>query len=834
MKLKTIKLSVILLLGLSFITFILVTVLGSKTVYIPRPAYDKTGFVAKDDEKREAIVLENANYKFSLSTEDTNFELLDKNTNQVWTSTPKHDSLLVPADARELFVLYYERKIEASKRVSINDESIKYGNFEFRTNNDSIEVLYQVGGKHFISMVDLPRQIGNEDFQNLIITPLEEKAKENSTIRRQLSFLKAQFNYVEADGIHYLKSLTSQDSLDIVYNLIFNESLYTEENYFLDAEKYGFETSVELPYFEFSIKYELTNNGFDVRLINDSILESETFPIAYIDILPFFGSGNINDTGYTVIPDGSGVFINHNNQKYSTVGYEKRVYGNDLSIGTGSDLRPQTSERLSYPMYGYNKNGYGFINVVLEGDSMSTLRAGFLTEVSGNVYNHKLPYAHYRYAIRERDAFVFQSSTNQQRVTSWTTAYNTQDFAMSYQFINKENSTYFDMAKQYQAHLVETYLLTKADASEKLHVTLLGGYLEKKYFLGIPYTSVEPLTTTSGIIDIKNEIQALGINDFSLTYSGFSNSGIKSTSYVKTHYDKNITSRKQLSNLIDTLKNENIDLFLEYAALYATTDQDLNIDKDVTQNIFSNEVYRFPYNEATQLVNKNKSIMYIQNTDTVNDVISNVIKTSNKLNATNVSFTDLGNQLASNLAKQNTLFRYDIIKSQQEMLERLDNQNVQLRNPNMYLALQANQILDLDMKGTLHAIVDYDIPFVPLVLNGYINYTGQSINMDDSKSVQWHMLKAIETGANIQFTFTKENTSKLIKTDYNYLISTYYAYWMNDLKNVYQVIDNLNISGKSITNHEVLNPQGSLVEVTYEGNLKIRINYETESYVVVS
>ena len=31
------------------------------------------------------------------------------------------------------------------------------------------------------------------------------------------------------------------------------------------------------------------------------------------------------------------------------------------------------------------KNGYGFINVILEGDTMSTLRAGFLTESNSNV-----------------------------------------------------------------------------------------------------------------------------------------------------------------------------------------------------------------------------------------------------------------------------------------------------------------------------------------------------------------------------------------------------------------------------------------------------------------
>lgn len=832
MKRKMIKYSVILLLVLSLTTFVLVQVLGAKTKYVERAPYDKTGFVSKEDYTQDEIVIENSKYKFTLDTEDTNFELIDKTTNQTWYSTPQHDTLLIPSDARELFVLYYERKIEASKRMSINDESVQYGNYEFRVKDNTIEVLYEVGGKHNLSMVDLPRQVSSEDFNTKMLEPLQVKVQEGVLTQRQLTSLLN--NYIETDGIRYLKTIASQESIDTFYKFIFEYSDYTYEDYLADAEKYGFETSQQLPYFEFAVKYTLTDNGFEVRLINESIVELEKFPIAYIDILPFFGAGNMGDEGFTVLPDGSGVYIDHNNLKYNTVAYEKRVYGTDLSIGTANEIKPQTGEKLSYPMYGYNKNGYGFINVITSGDAMSTLRAGFLTELRNGSYAHKIPYAYYRYAIRERDAFTFQSSTSSQRVTNWTVDYNTEDYVSSYQFVEKAGSTYYDMAKLYQAHLVETYLLDRIEQQEKLNVTLLGGYLQKKYFLGIPYTTVDSLTDVYGVMNIKNEIQKLGINDFTVTYSGFSNQGVKSTSYVKTHYNDQITTRKQLEKLIKDLKNENIDLFLEFSALYAATDKDLNLDHDVTKNIFNDIIYRYPYLESSKVTDKNKTISYVQNINTSNKVISNVIKTTNKLNTHSVSFTDFGNQLASNLTKKDTQFRNEVAAQQVEMIQRLADYNVQLRNPNQYLAMYADQILDLDMKGTMHPIVDYDIPFVALFLNGYFNYAGPAINIEDSKSVTWHTLKAIETGAGLQFTFTNENTTKLIKTEYNYLISTYYEYWMNDLKQVYQIIDNLNINDKVIIDHKVLNLQGSLVEVTYEGNIKIRINYETESYVVVS
>ena len=214
--------------------------------------------------------------------------------------------------------------------------------------------------------------------------------------------------------------------------------------------------------------------------------------------------------------------------------------------------------------------------------------------------------------------------------------------------------------------------------------------------------------------------------------------------------------------------------------------------------------------------------------------MTNILKTTNMLDTKLITFTDFGTQIASNLNKKHTQLRNEVVTAQQAMLDRFENQTLQLRNPNLYALVYADQILDLDMVGTMHSIVDYDIPFVPLVLNGYFNYAGPSINIADSKSVNWHMLKAIETGSNIQFTFTNDQTTKLIKTEYNYLISTYYDFWLNDVKRVYDTMVGLDIFDREIIDHKILNPQGSLVEVTYEGNLKIQINYELESYMVIS
>ena len=132
---------------------------------------------------------------------------------------------------------------------------------------------------------------------------------------------------------------------------------------------------------------------------------------------------------------------------------------------------------------------------------------------------------------------------------------------------------------------------------------------------------------------------------FNMTYFGFSNDGVKPTSYLKTDYNKNIGSEKALKKLVKEFSKSETDLYLEFMAFEAFTDKDINIGKDVTENIFHKPIIKLPYDEATLLADKSKTESYILNTNAQNRVMSNLIKTTSKLGTNNISISDLGNQL---------------------------------------------------------------------------------------------------------------------------------------------------------------------------------------------
>ena len=99
----------------------------------------------------------------------------------------------------------------------------------------------------------------------------------------------------------------------------------------MDNALNGVEIDRTYPRFEMSLLYTLTNDGLSVKLVNDSIVDYETEPLLYVDILPYFGAASTTDTGYTLIPDGSGVIIDYNNNRSYASPYEQRIYGDDLA-----------------------------------------------------------------------------------------------------------------------------------------------------------------------------------------------------------------------------------------------------------------------------------------------------------------------------------------------------------------------------------------------------------------------------------------------------------------------------------------------------------------------
>lgn len=90
-------------------------------------------------------------------------------------------------------------------------------------------------------------------------------------------------------------------------------------------------------------------------------------------------------------------------------------------------------------------------------------------------------------------------------------------------------------------------------------------------------------------------------------------------------------------------------------------------------------------------------------------------------------------------------------------------------------------------------------------------------------------MKCIETGSNPAFTFTYDDSSELLLTDYNSYYYTLYTRWLSDVENICDTLNELNIYSCRLAKHERLDE--NVYKVTYMNDttatkIEIVLNYQ--------
>jgi hypothetical protein len=151
------------------------------------------------------------------------------------------------------------------------------------------------------------------------------------------------------------------------------------------------------------------------------------------------------------------------------------------------------------------------------------------------------------------------------------------------------------------------------------------------------------------------------------------------------------------------------------------------------------------------------------------------------------------------------------------------DQNLMLSNPLGFAMPYAEYVMDLPLETTLYAILDYQIPLLQLVLSGKVDYSTVSLNMANERTVQYNFLKAIETGSNIKYTLSYDNSRELRETEFNYYISTQYTNWLDRIEEQVKEIDEIGIHGGYLVGHEQI--ANNVYKVTYSNGVVVLINY---------
>ncbi len=794
--------------------------------------YDRSQFVdashlPMDSDK---LVAENNNFELHFDETTTYFYVLDKATGVKWKSNPQVKDPSNPITSIKnkqnstLIINYTTQNGTSSTSFDNYSYSINHSNGDqtYAVNylDDAVQVLYEIE-KRGIDENYFPQKMSLQRMQDAILSNPNMSSLD-------LLHMSVFYEKDTQDGYYYLTNAGSitQTEIDGLYSIFYEKCGYTIDDLQKDNEEFGISDDLSNPTFEVAVEYRLTEQGLVASVISDSIVDTPNYPITSINFLPYFGAAASDTTGYFVIPDGSGAIMNFNNGKNYVPSYSKNFYGDDSSLQ--QTVQPEQQQDLLFPIYGIvnTTNQSGMLAIIEKGASMATLNA----DVSGRNDSYNKINTTVKLRISETSLFVNRGE--EYNVPTWTNTKVASDYAVDFQFVSGNNASYYGLAKQYQNYLVSNQGLTKKDNTTKtvLNLDLLGMFEEKKFFLGVPYQSTQSLTTFDEATSILKELKNSGINNINLMYDGWFNDSMDNSLPTSIQINGAIGGNADFEKLIQYTNANNIGLY-PTMNLMSTSSYPKPFDQlsYTAQHINGKVSMLSQYNLATDLISQDGRSNYVINPVYYSSIITKMLNSYNQFSIGDIGINDLGSELGGNYKKDDYTFREDAEQLQISALNQLSKDNdITLYSPYGYAATYASNILNVPLESTQYPILDESIPFYQLVFNGYIDYSGVSVNEDSERGMQYQFLKAIESGSNVDFVWSYKDSSILLNTNYNEYYSTNYLNWINSAEGLVQQLNTLKISESPIINHEIL--ADNVYRVTYQNGNEFIINYNQVPY----
>lgn len=762
------------------------------------------------------IVAENEALVLYLNSTSTEIAVFDKKSGVIWYSNPQDRA------KDNIATGYNKDKLNVQFELSYYDSAgntLKYDNYTHSVQNQQFEVKKVDGGMDIIytlgevkSDIDaIPKWISAERFQSLILGKLDDKGKKEILKRFRL----------DEDSQRYERRDSSLKGVGLSkVTGFFKEVGYDEAQIAIDKAAYG-EDQGELADIIVPLQYRLEGKQLRVSVPEKGIQYSETMKIQTLSLLPFFGASGLSDQGYSLVPDGSGSLIYFNNGKTNVAPYNATLYGLDKTFY--KPMKNQKDEVARLPVFGMKYEDHAFLAVIDKGDAVASIEA----DVSGrlNQYNTVYP----SFTLNSIEEVTLTNGWRSSTVKKFQSQPFHSEIAVAYQFLGADQASYSGMAESYRNYLEEQQKLTRIEANSKLpfYVEFIGGIPKKKFFLGIPYHAYESLTNFEQAQKILTEMQGLGIDGIQLRYTGWFNGGIHHNLPNSVSVDSKLGGRKGLTELQSYAKSKDIGLYPDVSFLESFPDAE-GFKKAYASRLITNKLAAvYPFRISTLWENDEVNPGYVLSPKVIPQIISGFLEDYRSLNLPSLSLRDLGNQLNSDFNREDVINREEAKGVAIDQLKQITTTapNLLIEGGNAYATPFAKHIVNAPISNSRFNITDEAIPFFQMVYHGSIQYTGEAWNLGDDQDSSVTLLKALESGSSLHYTWFYADPSAIKMTDFDHFYSADYRRWINEAAELYQKLNDVvhDVQDQVIQKHEKL--AEGVYQTTFEQGKRIIVNY---------
>ena len=787
----------------------------------------------KSDVAGMELAAENTELKLYVNTESGEIAVVDKRNGQITYSNPAaadEDSIATETNKNylksQLILDYFN-----TSRIQGTLDSYSYCTSRGQLTAESIEngvrLIYTIGDLTSATGI-VPQYISMDTLDRVMGSLSESDAK---FVGKKYIESDVADNYMEL-----LESAVKGASQLRKLNKYFEEAGFTEEEYMEEMMNSGVDGAVPIS-FSVPLEYRLDGDALTASIPMDQVEEYGGGALFRIQMLRYLGTAGKDEDGYMLVPNGSGSLIYFNNGKESAANYSEYVYGMDPVAADYTVL--ENTEDIKMSLYGIFREGSGIFATIEDGASLSYLTAG----VSGKIndYNYVYP----TFVVRGNDKLaMFGTTGNEAELPIVEKQFYQSKLQIRYTMLEGEEADYAGAANYYRARLLKEGVLHNKNSESgdiKFYYDVLGGVAMTRYFLGVQYEGLYPMTTFKQAEEMSDDLLAGGISNQVMNYQGWMNGGYYHDVADKVKVPLKLGGKSGLEALSKKV-TENGGSFYADTAFQKVT----YISSRYSSSNETSRYYGTGYVVELGLVNpanmrKTSGLGYAENhyylisPKFLVRYVDKFSRKAAKLDIDGISLRDLGNEVHSDKRRTNVIDRemaLDVVDGQLQKISETTGKNILLNDANDYAFRYVDDIINAPLTDNDYYIVDERIPFYEMLIHGCIDYSGTVINLSDSYDRADVTLSLIENGASPHFMFSAEDASEIKYTGLNRFYATTYSNWKEDAISIYQEVNEAlkPVNGAIMTDHEILSE--NVRAVTYDNGVVIYINTGTEDETV--
>lgn len=784
----------------------------------------------------ETIAMENDALKFEMDPATTQFSLTVKDSGKVWYSNPQdieNDSIALAGEKDKLastLLITYSTVNGIDAMYNSCKYSIEKGIYDIETGEDFVKVKYSIGDveKEYL----IPPVIREADMEALMA-----KMNKSDAVMVQDYYKKYDINNlgkkddketlladypILAQEVIYVLRDTTKDNMKKKFEEFFTEAGYTIEQYNADKELDMKMKSSDKPIFNVSVVYRLEGQDLVVEVPLKEIEYRSDYPLYNLSVIPFFGAGGAQDEGFLFVPEGGGALIHFNNGKTSQNGYYANVYGWDMA----QDREFVVHEtEVSFATYGIANGEDSFLCLMEEGAPYGAIQA----EVGGR--NNSYNYVNAVYNIVHREQYDVSDKVNG-KMFVYEPQLPDETIRQRYRFI--ASNSYVDMAKAYQAYFMENCgvsLSLNDDAQTPVALEIVGAVDKVKQVLGVPVSRPLKLTGYSEAEAIVRQLKGEGMDNLSVKFTGWMNGGVKQKILDDVDLVSDLGRKKDLQAFTDYAADNDVDIYLDGITNYAVDSNLFDgflVFKDAARFVSKEKAELYEYRTVTYKKDDgNEDPYYLLHADQILEMADNLVDAVSAYGA-GVSFQDMGDVVSSDFYRKAPVSRQMAVDNQRAKLKEIDESGmpIMINTGNDYAIAYSDMVTNMDLSGSEYTIIDQTIPFYELAIHGYVNYTGEPLNLTQNYNEE--LLKSAEYGAGLQFTVMGTSAFTLQKTLYSQYFGAEFDLWHDRMQEIYTRYNSElgHIFNQEMTGHEYVGEK--LTCTTYADGTRVYVNYDYE------